>query len=86
MVTAYVDLDQNEETKKDASYAVPRYVTRRIRREALKTVATSNTPGKDKTLEHNYWENRCYQEDIEEKGNSFEKVKPKKSKSQSRGN
>ena len=50
MVTAYVDLDQNEEAKKDASYAVPRYVTRRVRREALKTVATSNTPEKIRHL------------------------------------
>ena len=50
MVTAYVDLDQNEKTNKCASYVVPRYVTRRIRREALKTVATSNTPEKIRHL------------------------------------
>ena len=50
MVKAFVDFDQENVQKKTAIRYyknVPRYITRRFKREnALKTVATENTPEK----------------------------------------
>ena len=54
MVKAFVDFDQENVQKKTAIRYyknVPRYITRRFKREnALKTVATENTPEKIKKL------------------------------------
>ena len=54
MVKAFVDFDQENVQKKTAIRYyknVPRYITRKFKREnALKTVATQNTPEKIKKL------------------------------------